>query len=195
MTVRSEQKQQSQAREQVEPEELRNPTPLPLLLVALVMVVWGVWYYFANAGYPLAAGDRRTPVESRSLDQVDGSQVFAANCVACHQANGAGLEGVFPTLQGSRWVLGSKERLIQIMLYGIQGPIEVQGIAYNGVMPAFARLSDAELAAVTTYIRSSWGNDAAPIDPALVASGRKRDPDRKSSWAGGRELLAVFGED
>lgn len=194
MTPRQEGRQRTQSREQGEPEELRNPTPLPLLLLAVVMVSWGVWYYFANAGFPLAAGDRRTPVREPTLDQVDGAQVYAANCVACHQASGAGLAGVFPPLQGSRWVLGSGERLVQIMLYGIQGPIEVQGAVYNGVMPAFARLSDAELAAVTTHIRSSWGNAAEPIQPQDIAVGRERYPERTASWGGGEELLAVFGD-
>jgi mono/diheme cytochrome c family protein len=185
----------TQSRERDEPEELRNPTPLPLLILAVAMVSWGVWYYFANAGFPLAAGDRRTPIEELSLDQVDGAQVFAANCVACHQASGAGLSGVFPPLVDSRWVLGSSERLVQIMLHGIQGPIEVKGAVYNGVMPAFARLSDAELAAVTTHIRSAWGNAGTPIGVEEIAAGRARDPERTEPWNGGEELAAVFGDD
>lgn len=195
MTPSEKSKLKTQSRERDEPEELRNPTPMPLILLSVLMVSWGVWYYFANAGYPLTAGDRRTPIEIPTLDQVDGAQVFAANCVACHQSNGAGLTGVFPTLVDSRWVLGSSERLVQIMLYGIQGPIKVQGVEYNGVMPAFARLSDAELAAVTTHIRSSWGNSAEPIGVEAIARGRERDPDRSQPWGGGDELRAAFGED
>lgn len=195
MTPQEESQRRTQSREQGEPEELRNPTPLALVLLAVAMTCWGVWYYFANAGYPIAAGDRRTPVETPTLDQVDGAQVYAANCVACHQADGEGLAGVFPPLVGSRWVLESRERLVQIMLYGIQGPIEVRGAAYNGAMPAFARLSDAELAAVTSHIRSTWGNDGVPLAPAEFASGRERFPDRTASWAGGEELQAVFGDD
>lgn len=194
MTPREERQRKTQRRERDEPEELRNPTPLPLLLLAVVMVAWGVWYYFANAGFPIAAGDRRTPIKAPTLDQVDGAQVYAANCVACHQANGGGLDGVFPPLAGSRWVLGSSERLVQIMLYGIRGPIEVRGTVYNGVMPAFARLSDAELAAVTTHIRSSWGNSAGAIAPEAIATGRERDPERTEPWGGGEELKAVFGD-
>lgn len=187
-------KLETQSRERDEPEELRNPTPVPLIFVSVVMVAWGVWYYFANAGFPLTAGDRRTPLQEPTMAQVDGAQVFAANCVACHQANGAGLQGVFPPLVNSRWVLGSRERLVQIMLYGIQGPIEVQGTVYNGVMPAFARLSDAELAAVTTHIRATWGNSADAIAPAEIAAGRERDPERSAPWGGGEELQRVFGD-
>ncbi|EAQ96591.1 c-type cytochrome [Congregibacter litoralis] len=194
MTPQQKNRARTQSRERDEPEELRNPTPLPLLILAVVMVSWGVWYYFANAGFPLTAGDRRTPIEVPTMDQVDGAQVFAANCVACHQADGKGLAGVFPPLVDSRWVLGSRERLVQIMLYGIQGPIQVQGAVYNGVMPAFSRLSDAELASVTSHIRSTWGNDASPLTPDEIAKGRARDPERTAPWSGGEELNAVFGD-
>lgn len=195
MTPAERQRQRSQYRERDEPDELRNPTPLPLLVFAVLLVAWGVWYYFANTGFPIAAGDRRTPVVEPSLDEIDGAQVYAANCVACHQGNGGGVAGVFPPLAGSRWVLGPEDRLVQIMLYGINGPIEVLGTPYQGVMPAFARLSDAELAAVTSHVRSSWGNDAAPIGVDAIAAGRTRFPDRTAAWSGEAELDEVFGDD
>jgi hypothetical protein len=62
-------------------------------------------------------------------------------------------------------------------------------------MPAFARLSDAELAAVTTHIRSAWGNAGTPIGVEEIAAGRARDPERTEPWNGGEELAAVFGDD
>lgn len=183
---------ETQTRERAEPEELRNPIPLPLVILSVALMSWAVWYYFANAGVPVTAGDRRTPQVTPTLADVDGSQVFSANCSACHQANGAGLIGVFPPLVNSRWVLSAKDRLVQIMLHGIQGEIEVQGVTYNGAMPAFARLSDAELAAVTSHIRATWGNAAEAITPADIAKGRERFSDRTSPWAGGEELDATF---
>ncbi|MEE4361016.1 MAG: c-type cytochrome [Pseudomonadales bacterium] len=185
----------TQYRERDEPEELRNPTPWPLLVFSVAMVLWGVWYYFANTGFSLAAGDRRSPVELRASDEIDGAQVYSANCIACHQATGLGVPGVFPPLVGSRWVLGASERLVQIMLFGINGEIEVRGSVYNGVMPAFARLSDAELAAVTTHIRSSWGNGENAIGADLIGAGRARFPERTAAWNGEAELDAVFGDD
>ena len=185
----------TQLREKDEPEELDNPAPWPLLAFALAMVLWGVWYYFANTGYPLVGGDRRTPVELRSGEAVDGARVYTANCIACHQSDGQGVAGVFPPLAGSRWVLGSPERLVQIMLHGIQGQIEVRGTVYAGVMPAFARLSDAELAAVTSHVRARWGNDASAIEAAAVRAGRERFPERSESWDGGAELREVFGDE
>jgi len=81
------------------------------------------------------------------------------------------------------------------MLHGIGGPIEVLGTTYQGVMPAFARLSDAELAAVTSHVRSSWGNDTAPIAVDAIAAGRARFPERTASWGGEAELDEVFGDD
>lgn len=184
----------TQVREKEEPEELGNPAPWPLLAFAVVMVLWGVGYYFANTGYPLVGGDRRTPAELRT-EGVDGARVYAANCIACHQADGQGVAGVFPPLAGSRWVNGSEDRLIQIMLHGIQGEIEVRGGVYAGVMPAFARLTDAELAAVTSHVRSQWGNDAPVIEAPAIAEGRARFPERSAAWGGGAELNAVFGDD
>jgi len=192
MTPGERERSHTQSRERDEPEELRNPTPWPLLLFSLVMVGWGVWYYFDNAGFPLAAGDRRTPVQAPAANEIDGAQVYAANCVACHQADGQGLTGVFPPLAASRWVLGSTGRLAQIMLFGIQGPITVRGATYNGVMPAFAHLSDEELAAVTSHIRSSWGNDAAPLTPADIARAREAAAGRSGPWGGGEALEAAF---
>lgn len=183
-----------QSRERDEPDELQGPVPKWLALFALALVAWGGWYYFENTGYPAAAGDRRTPIVAVSADAVDGRAVYAANCVACHQATGMGLAGVFPPLVDSDWVLEDDVRLVQILLHGIQGELLVNGVAYNGLMPAFPQLSDAELAAALSYIRSDWGNDAPPITPEQVAAGRERFPDR-GPWQGGAELDAVFPPD
>jgi mono/diheme cytochrome c family protein len=163
-----------------------------LAVLAVALMGWGVWYYFQNVDYPVAAGDRRSPIVRNATADIDGAAVYAANCVACHQATGQGLAGVFPPLVGSRWVLQNDARLVQILLYGINGAIEVRGQTYAGVMPAFAQLSDGEIAAVLTHVRTTWGNDAAAISPAMVAQGRALFPDRQAPWAGGAELDATF---
>lgn len=181
-------------RERDEPEELESPVPRELAIVSILLLAWGAWYYFQNTGYPVAAGDRRTAVVTAAADTVDGSVVYAGNCAACHQANGMGLAGVFPPLADSRWVLENDERLIQILLHGIQGEMVVKGETYDGVMPAFPQLSDAELAAVLTYIRTSWGNASAPITADQVGAGRDRFPER-GTWQGGAELDEVFRPD
>ena len=64
--------------------------------------------------------------------------------------------------------------------------------AYNGVMPAFSQLSDAELAAVLTHIRTNWGNSASPITADQVEEGRQRYPEGRGPWNGGQELDDVF---
>ncbi len=98
-------------------------------------------------------------------------------CFTCHQPNGQGLAGQFPPLAGSDWVLGDKERLIKISMYGLMGEIEVNGVKYNNVMapPGIppGSLTDEQIANVLTYIRNDWGNSASAVSPEEVAIVRK----------------------
>lgn len=72
---------------------------------------------------------------------------------------------------------------IRILLHGLQGSIEVQDRTYDGVMPAFGnRLRDEEIAAILTYMRSSWGNEAVPIEPKEIRALRDRSEDRTQPW-------------
>lgn len=95
------------------------------------------------------------------------SPVFA-QCQGCHQPTGAGIPGAFPPLAGHvPEILSAKDGrtvLIQIVLYGMQGPIEAKGAKYNGMMPAFGQLKDEELAGVLNHIATQWGNDKALKD-------------------------------
>ena len=97
----------------------------------------------------------------------DGAKVYAT-CSACHQATGAGLPGVFPPLAESEWVNGPVENLIRIQLRGLAGPIKVKGADYNMAMPPNATMSDDEIAAVLTYIRSNFGNKSSAVTAAQV---------------------------
>lgn len=103
-------------------------------------------------------------------------------CFSCHQPNGQGLAGQFPPLAGSDWVMGDKEKLIKISLYGLMGPIQVNGVDYNGVMvpPGIppGSLTDKQVADVLTYIRNDWGNSATAVTPNEVASVRANIKDR-----------------
>jgi len=108
-----------------------------------------------------------------------GSDVFAQNCAACHGRDGRGVPGTFPPLSGSEWVAANASTPIRIVLHGLQGHIQVEGRGFNGVMPAFgARLSDQELAAVLSYVRSAWGNGAAAVQPSSIAEVRRADAGR-----------------
>ena len=97
-------------------------------------------------------------------------------CFTCHQPNGEGLAGQFPPLAGSDWVLGDKERLIKISMYGLMGEIEVNGVKYNNVMapPGIppGSLTDDQIANVLTYIRNDWGNSASAVSAEEVATVR-----------------------
>lgn len=99
---------------------------------------------------------------SSSVNAADGAAAYAT-CAACHQANGAGIPGAFPPLAESEWVNGPVENLIRIQLRGLMGPITVKGTAYNSVMPPNAAMSDDEIAAVLTYIRSNFGNTSSAV--------------------------------
>ncbi|MFM8548250.1 MAG: cytochrome c oxidase subunit II [Betaproteobacteria bacterium] len=93
-----------------------------------------------------------------------GEKVYAANCVACHQATGKGVPGAFPALEGSKLVLGKRDDHIAIMLNGKAGT----------AMASFKSLSDTELAAVITYSRNAWGNKAEDnlVQPSAVKAAR-----------------------
>ncbi|PFG54280.1 mono/diheme cytochrome c family protein [Marinobacter sp. LV10R520-4] len=123
----------------------------------------------------------------------DGAAIFSAQCSACHQASGQGIPGAFPPLAGSEWMLADAAIPVAIVHDGLQGKIEVAGNQFQGVMPKFGgQLSDAELAAVLSYARSQWGNDASAISPGAVTEHRERFGDRKE-WSA-EELTKVFGK-
>ena len=117
---------------------------------------------------------------------VDGASVFSSRCAACHQATGAGLPGAFPPLAGSEFVLGDAERAVRIVLRGLSGPVTVNGLPFNNAMPAWAdQLSDAEIAAVLTYVRASWGNAAPAVTEDAVAAQRAATATRTAPWTVG----------
>lgn len=198
MTPKTDTAHHAQERENAEPEERIRPMPLAAVVVTLAMVLFGVVYIFISEPFGNAQlGDRRTvadlsgPVPAAAGAVVDGKAVFAAQCVACHQATGKGLPGVFPPLDGSEWVQGDTRTLANILLHGVNGEISVMGNTYNGAMPAFAQLGDAELAAVATYIRSAWSNKAEALPVTLVEQERKAGSARTGPFEGGAALKAL----
>ena len=113
----------------------------------------------------------------------DGKKIFSTTCAACHQASGEGVEGTYPPLAGSEWVADNEARIVRIILQGLTGPVEVAGQTFAGAMPAWGGvLKDAEIAAVATYVRSAWGNNAAAITGATVTSIRAATKARATPW-------------
>jgi mono/diheme cytochrome c family protein len=127
--------------------------------LALVgVLIAGACAVIACAGSQRAASASATSATS-STSQADGAAIYASNCASCHKADGKG-GGPFPALAGSSQVTAKDPTAIIV--------VTEHGKA---LMPAFKpRLSNAEIAAVITYIRTTWGNKATPVTEAEVAA-------------------------
>lgn len=187
-------------REKPDPQESDRPWPLGVWIFLMLMVAWGTTYLALNSGDgSLAGGDRRIllaeeqeakltqkiPAGPKTTEQqiAAGKKVYESICSACHQATGQGMAPSFPPLAGSDWVAGSEQRLVLLVLHGLEGPIEVNGVAYNGVMPAHKdQFDDQQIADLITYIRKSWGNNFEPVKPETVAELRKKHATRSKAW-------------
>jgi mono/diheme cytochrome c family protein len=167
---------------------------IPGWLIAVIGfgIFWAGAYLFSYSGgfaadvfdfqpkYGVQAAAAAGPPDPKVL----GKKLFSANCVTCHQANGQGQPGQFPPLAGSEFVLGdASNRLIAIVLKGLQGPVQVKGQAFNNAMqPWEAQYTDQQLAAILSYVRSDWGNNAPEISPEAVKAMRDELKSRKDQW-------------
>jgi mono/diheme cytochrome c family protein len=147
----------------------------------------------ASNGFYVGKGDQRVYVNYATPDPLlrsflqsvmnasadpsaQGKEIFLRICAVCHQRDGEGKDGVAPPLIGSEWALTpSGNRLLRIVLNGLNGPIRVRGRDWNLSMPPWREnLSDDQLSVVLTYIRTQLGdNHAGPITPETVAAARK----------------------
>ncbi|MDX1403146.1 MAG: cytochrome D1 domain-containing protein [Woeseiaceae bacterium] len=123
-----------------------------------------------------------------------GETVYLQNCAACHQPNGQGLAGAFPPLANSDYLQGDRKQVMRAALFGLSGPITVNGVEYNGVMPSMGYLSDEDLAAALTYVFASWGNNEAAVSVAEVAALRAELGEAGEMVAGQRHTGATEGE-
>jgi mono/diheme cytochrome c family protein len=101
-----------------------------------------------------------------------GKAVYTKTCIACHQANGAGIPGAFPPLAKSDYLNADLNRAIKQVLNGYTGPMTVNGKKYNTPMPA-QNLNDQEIADVLTYVYANWGNSKKSVTAAMVRAQRK----------------------
>lgn len=132
-----------------------------------------------------AQKDRDPLLLSRAFPK--GAALFASSCQTCHGADGNGISSLAPPLNKSEWVTGSKEKLISIVLYGLTGPVKVNGHLYEtpeiaGDMPGIAHseeISDEDVAQVLSFIRGSWQNNAGKVAADEVAKIRKRFKERE----------------
>ena len=122
------------------------------------------------------------PVSDRELivasSQGKGAEIYLQYCATCHQAQGGGVAHEFPPLTDTDWVSGDKGRLIRTVLHGMHGPMQVNGEQYDEIMPAHGFLDDDDIAALLTYVRSTFGGVSDPVldsEVILVRHGDNRD--------------------
>lgn len=183
-------------RERQEPREGLEPAPWWVWMVS-VLVIFSMGFYLGRYGGSFSAEPHELYQKAGAVAEAEapppqGDLIYAAICVPCHQADGAGVAGKYPPLAGSEWVAMDPAVSVRIVLHGLQGPIEVMGNTYVNEMPAHRRqLNDAEVAAVLTYVRSSWGNTAGPVETELVQQIREATPGQPP-WTA-EELKALAG--
>jgi nitrite reductase (NO-forming) len=102
-----------------------------------------------------------------------GKEIYSSQCVTCHMEQGEGIEGVYPPLAKSDYLMADKNRSIDQVLHGLTGEIKVNGVVYDGVMAGYQAMSDNEISDVLNYVRNSFGNKGAAVTPAEVKSIRK----------------------
>lgn len=192
-------------REKEEPSEGFSPLPIAFVFIFMILSFWAgiylvefsgdfnAFYYNEDdeqAPYLAAAAEGPAEVDLLAL----GARVYSQNCAICHQASGLGQPGVFPPLVNSDWVKDNPQRLIKVVLAGLQGQVVVNGQTYNNAMTAFDRLSDEQIAAVLTYIRTApqFENNSFEVSPELVAEVRAEYGSRTQPWTQ-PDLEAIHG--
>jgi mono/diheme cytochrome c family protein len=186
--------QQVHARLQTtKPEKADGYSKLPLILLGLMCsaIFFGSIYlaHFSLRFDPLVYSEHASREKPGAIKVVPltraqlGKKVFDTTCITCHQANGLGVPGQYPPLAGSEWAQGNEERVIRIVLHGLNGPITVEGKEFNNVMaPLGAALKDEQIANALSYVRSAFGNSAPEVEPETVAKVRAETASRTTYW-------------
>lgn len=177
-----------------EPQARPNPI-VPLAGIATgIITVLCVNFFVGRPVLPFSAPTvlsepvRATAVVAKEPEGGEG--VYKTVCASCHQADGKGMPGAFPALAGSSWVTEDAETPIRIVIKGLGGPIEVNGVAFNSMMPPPAGLDDKKIAEVLTFVRSSFGNKASAVTVEQVAKVRAEIESRTTQWTAA-ELTAL----
>jgi mono/diheme cytochrome c family protein len=165
--------------------------PLGLLFFFSGLILFAATYLNRYSGHfdPSIYNENALPSKGGAdvpLDPIAmGKRMFNTSgaCVTCHQVTGLGVAGSFPPLAGSEWVNGPEERVISIVLYGLQGSVHVKGQEFHtAVMPSFGTngfgWNDDKIADVLTYVRQEWGNKGGPITADKVAAIRAKGGSR-----------------
>jgi len=113
------------------------------------------------------AAFKQKPAFDLKASVARGREVYGSYCITCHMEKGEGIEGVYPPVAKSDYLMADKKRSINITLKGLTGEIKVNGVTYNADMTS-ADLNDQEVSDVLNYIRNSFGNKGEPVKPEEV---------------------------
>jgi mono/diheme cytochrome c family protein len=108
-----------------------------------------------------------------------GQAVYKRTCIACHQPDGGGVHNLNPPLIQTEYVTGDKQRLISIVVKGMNQPIEIEDESFSNPMPPVAGLTDQDVADVLTYVRNRFGNKASPVTIAEVKAFKVKNAKKK----------------
>jgi mono/diheme cytochrome c family protein len=146
-----------------------------------------------------AATETLVAASPADYDRELGSQTYGGMCAGCHQPTGAGIPGAFPPLAGHAADLyqavggiGGRQYLIDVMLYGLQGAITVDGMTYNGLMPAWANLTDDQIAAVVNHV--VVGFEGAAVPEGFEAIRAEEVAAARNQGLSGAQVLALRAE-
>lgn len=180
------------AAETAEPRAGGTTVPVWIIILLFLLLYWGMVYFDQHSGWfsPEVYAPYHSTAElvmyqppSGGPDLTRGKAVYENICGLCHGNDGMGKPGQAPPFVKSEWVLGSPNRMIRIPLAGLAGPVQVAGQPWNLAMPAMgASLPDDDLAAVLTYIRQSWGNQAPAVTPEQVKAVKAEVGNRTQPW-------------
>jgi mono/diheme cytochrome c family protein len=191
-----------QERRETEPTVGYSAVPLWLIVFLGLLFYWGLMYLDRHAGgynaqvyepYDSYADvEDKQPKDENTIVRIKGKKVYDSTCSLCHQPNGLGDPSKAPPLAGSEWVLAPKpDRIIRIVLDGLQGPVKVKGQEFNLAMASWkGTFKDDEIAAVLSYVRNNFDNKAPMVKPEQVAQIRAKTKDRTSAWTEA-ELQAI----
>jgi len=166
-----------------EPTASRSTVPVWIFLLTFGLLFLGAVYFDRHSGWfdrqvyaPYTSAGQLAlyqPKSGAAAMAAHGRGVYETVCGVCHGSDGLGKPGQAPPLAGSEWVAKDVTSLARIPLAGLNGPVQVKGVEWNLAMaPMGAGMSDADLAAVLTYIRESWGNNFGAVSADDMKSAR-----------------------
>jgi mono/diheme cytochrome c family protein len=159
---------------------MKNTTRL--LLYSFIIFLSGIFFSCNSSSVTKktsTADTSNTLTAVTSVKEQPGKAIYKKYCLTCHQANGSGVPGMFPSLSQGSWIGKSPDELIPLILKGLNGEIEVNGERYKNAMPPQTKITDQELALVLTYVRSNFRNHFDSVTPDKVKKVREGLEEKK----------------